>query len=197
MAIRSLCPVGLKAVDRPTVTSFENAFSQLLRIEGGFNHITEDHGGPTNHGISLRFLRLLPKSEADINGDGHVDIEDIRQLGNDDAEHFYRKYFWDHYGLARVRSHGVAAKLFGLHVNMRGRVAGRVAQRACAACGSRLSEDGIIGAKTVRAINSYGAQILVPALRAVQEGVYRVVVAEDASQRKFLHGWVKRARGPV
>ncbi len=173
--------------------SFALAFTALMEEEGGYSNLTADHGGATNFGISLRFLKLLPEDQADITGDGHVDIEDIRALSIDDAEHFYRWHFWDHYRLDQVLTHWPAVKLFGMFVNMRGRVAAAAAQRALLACGYHVSVDGILGSKSFRAINSANQRAYVAALRSEQAWIYRRIVERDDEQGIFLSGWLRRA----
>lgn len=173
--------------------NFSLAFDHLVEVEGGFSNIAQDHGGATKLGISLRFLELLPLDEADLNGDGHVSIDDIHALTEHDARDFYRRHFWQHYRLDRLLVHRPAVKLFGMLVNMRGRVAGRAAQRALHACGHFVAVDGLIGPKTLRAINSAEPRVYLAALRAEQAGVYRRIVERDPEQAVFIGGWLHRA----
>ena len=50
--------------------AFERAFRLLLRAEGGYVNDPNDAGGATNHGISLRAVRLR-----DVDRDGHLDFD--------------------------------------------------------------------------------------------------------------------------
>ena len=174
-------------------TMFKNAIRSVLEVEGGYSNHSADRGGATQYGISLRFLSSLPTDLGDITGDGHVDINDIQNLSEADAIAFYRKYFFEHYRLYNILCQRTLTKALGLHINMRGRVAGRVVQRACRACGYPLVEDGILGSKSFQAINTVGQNILVPAICSEAAGVYRLIVERDADQAVFLKGWLNRA----
>ena len=72
---------------------FDDALAHVLGNEGGYNDIDNDKGGATNFGISLRFLQL---ADEDLDGNGHVDVNDIRNITRLQAEVLYREYFWEH-----------------------------------------------------------------------------------------------------
>lgn len=181
---------------------FDAAFDNAMYWEGGGRHhrVVGDLGGDTKFGISLRFMENLPLAVADIDRDGHVDALDIKALSEEQAKGFYLKHFWIHYQLGNIKSEMVAIKLFNMFINMRGRVAGRAAQRALACCGVRgVVEDGYLGPISQGEINSVSCSpsltaMYLAALRAQQEGIYRLIVANNPSQEKFLNGWVRRAR---
>lgn len=181
---------------------FEVAFKDLMRWEGGgkYHKVNGDSGGATKYGISLRFLKGLPLDVSDINKSGHVTEDDIKALTEDTAKAFYRKYFWLHYQLGAIEHPVVATKLLNIFVNMRGRVAGRVAQRALISCKVEgIKEDGYIGPISQAGINEITCDdsltaMYLAALRAHQEGIYRLIVSENPSQEIFLNGWLRRAR---
>lgn len=181
---------------------FDSAFNQLMYWEGGgkFHNVDGDAGGATNYGISLRFLKNLPLDQSDIDGDGHVTENDIRALTEEKARGFYLKHFWLHYQLGNIESEHIAIKLLNIYVNMRGRTAGRVAQRALHSCHVHsVKEDGYLGPLSFAAINEATCSPSLTAmylcsLRAHQEGIYRLIVANNPAQEKFLNGWLRRAR---
>lgn len=181
---------------------FDEAFEELMLWEGGsrFHKVLGDQGGATKYGISLRFLKGLPPEVSDIDRDGHITEMDIAALTAEEAKGFCYKYFWAHYQLGVYNSPAVATKLLNILFNMRSRVAGRVAQRALACCKvDGIIEDGILGPRSQAAINQVSCDTSLTAmflstLRAQQEGVYRLIVAHNPLQHKFLEGWVRRAR---
>ena len=180
---------------------FDAAFKDLMPWEGYRLHdVNGDFGGATKFGISLRFMKNLPLEISDIDRDGHVTPLDVAALTIDQARAYYLKYFWIHYQLGNFESEAVAIKLLNIFVNMRGRVAGRTAQRALASCGVRdVKEDGYLGPISQAEINAVSCSpsltaMFLSALRAQQEGVYRLIVAHNPTQRKFLSGWIRRAR---
>ncbi len=170
--------------------------------EGGalFHAVLGDAGGATKYGISLRFLKNLPLDESDIDQSGHVTSRDIKELTEEKAKAFYRKHFWLHYQLGEIEREPVSTKLLNIFVNMRGRTAGRVAQRALASCGIHdVKEDGYLGPLSFAGINEITCSdaltaMYLAALRAQQEAIYRLICANNPTQTKFLNGWLRRAR---
>ncbi|MET4696962.1 glycoside hydrolase family 108 protein [Endozoicomonas lisbonensis] len=175
------------------MSNFKQAFADVLKWEGGYNNIGADAGGATNHGISLRFLKSLPLSCGDITGDGHVTQADIQALTPADAERIYKKHFWDYYRLGEINDQAVATKLFNCFVNMRGKTAALVAQRSANDFRCRLVEDGIMGSKSIAAINRQNSEHLLDCIKVQMWDVYKNIVAADPTQQLFLKGWQNRA----
>lgn len=175
------------------MSAFSDALKELYVLEGGLNRIAGDKGGETAFGISLRFLRGLPKLAGDVNGDGQVNADDIRSLTPGTAEPFYRQYFWDQYGCGQIDDESLAIRVFTLYVNARPSDAGHVFQRALRSCGVSVMQDGVLGPKTRSAINGCNPTRYLAAVRSEQAGLYRLIVAHDPTQQKFLTGWLNRA----
>ncbi len=177
-------------MERAIPDNFPAALEKLFTHEGGESNDPDDKGGHTRYGVSLRFLKQI---KGDVNGDGHVDSADIRALTPETAAGFYQVHFWDHYRLGEIRAPEVAAKALSFYVNMRGKVAARVFQRALRSCGVFVIEDGIVGTGTLNALNSTFTAPYLAAVRSEAAGTYRQIVANNSSQRKFLGGWLNRA----
>jgi lysozyme family protein len=177
------------------MSSFALAISVVLQHEGLSSYDALDAGGPTHYGISLRFLKTLNELEdsgflaGDINHDGVIDVQDIHDLGRKDAIALYRHYWWDPHGYERLASQELATKVFDFTVNMGSQASHRCLQRAIrAASGDCLQEDGILGPKTLAAVNSLEAPLLLAAYRAEAAGYYR-----SLHQPRFEKGWLNRA----
>ncbi|MCK5615227.1 hypothetical protein KAR91_75890 [Candidatus Pacearchaeota archaeon] len=174
---------------------FNDAVLFVLSNEGQYSNVKHDKGGATNYGVSTRLLKQIDK---DINGDGHVNGKDAAALTKPGAIEIYKEHFWDHYKLDRISNILVAKKAFDLFVNMRGKAAGKILQRACKNCGLTLKIDGIVGSKSVKAINSlsmFGVtrEKLLSEIRKEQASFYGAIVKANKTQRKFLKGWLRRA----
>jgi lysozyme family protein len=172
---------------------FDESFEFVIEHEGGYNNVANDKGGATNYGISLRFLRL---ADEDLNGDGHVNEDDIKSLDLQEAKRLYRKYFWGHYRLEDVNDLVIARKCFDLFVNMRGKSAAKIIQMAVADCGYSIVTDGILGTRSFNLLNCASKRNkneLLDKIRERQAEKYRSIVSKDATQQKFLKGWLKRA----
>lgn len=185
-----------------TGANFEAAMPTILLHEGGNSENRHDPGGVTNFGISLRFLLKtgdIDKDgwpDGDINHDGDIDAEDIRQLSEADATKLYRQYFWDKNHYENIHDQDIATKVFDLAVNMGSYAANRVLQRAVrSAIGLRLVEDGIMGQKTFTAVNLAKPPILLAAIKSEAAGFYRAIRYKGS--RFFMTGWLNRAHSDM
>jgi len=177
------------------MSSFEVAISTVLLHEGMSSDDAADRGGPTHYGISLRFLKTLDELETegflagDLNHDGQIDVQDIQSLGRTGALALYRRYWWEPYGYARIAHQVIATKVLDLTVNMGAKASHRCLQRAIrAVSGLCLVEDGILGSKTLRAVNDLNPEALLAAYRSEAAGYYR-----SLHQPHFEKGWFNRA----
>ena len=165
-----------------------------LKHEGGFVDNPADPGGATNFGISLRWLRSKGLDVGDIDGDGDVDADDIRALTPEQAIRLYRQRWWSVGGYADFCNVSVAGKVFDLAVNMGQRPAARIVQRACRAHGIDLVDDGLIGPKSLAAIQQAARSLhMLPAIRAEAAGHYRLLIAKNPALATFERGWLRRA----
>ena len=182
------------------MSAFDAAIAVLRHHEGGWSDDGHDSGGATNSGISLAFLRRIGRVDSDGDGfvdgdldhDGDIDADDIRLMTPEKSAKIYRKQFWDRYGYHRIANLGTAIKVFDLAVNMGPRAAHRCLQRACrAAMIKGIVDDGIIGPKTISAIDRADPASLMPAFRSEAAGYYRTIPSEYGV--RYLDGWLNRA----
>lgn len=177
------------------MNNFEFALQQTLKHEGGYNEVKGDAGGATNYGISLRFLKDMYKTShwVDFDGDSDVDAQDIKSLTKDQAAKIYYTEFWLKNKCDKIMDPYIAAKLFDMSVNMGCKQAAKLIQAAVKLAGYDISVDGILGPKTIDAIN----KILPTELKALI--IYQCIdfylnlVRATPSYEKFLKGWLKRA----
>ncbi len=157
-------------------------------IEGGFNNIPGDLGGPTNLGISLKFLQGTGDYDlGDLDQDGDIDIEDIRAMDPETAGRIYKKYFWNHFPMDQIPGQ-IAYVLFDVAVNSGQRTAAKLLQRALG-----VEADGIIGPKTLYCLemidSSYSIACRMLDLRKEQ---YKNYVENNPVLAEFLQGWLNR-----
>ncbi|WP_372830529.1 glycoside hydrolase family 108 protein [Pontibacterium sp.] len=174
-------------------SEFYTAYLDVLEHEGGRVNHRADRGGSTAYGISLRFLKGLPDLAGDVNGDGHVSEADIDVLTRRDAQGFYLKYFWEHYDLGQIQDQVLATKMFNFFVNMRGKTAALIAQRAANDFNAGLLEDGVLGPASFAAINRLPPAHLLVCIKYHAWQVYKAIVSHRPSQAVFLNGWQNRA----
>lgn len=171
------------------------AFNKTLEHEGGFVNHPNDPGGATKFGISLRFLK---DNKIDINEDGNFDILDILALDVEGAQEIYYTYFWKKYRCDEIISHDIAAKYFDCCVNMGGRQAGRILQRAVnKMTRDALSVDGIVGFLTLTAANdlikSGQDGVLLNQIRKQCKDFYDLIIKQNPKFKVFQRGWYRRA----
>jgi len=191
--------------------AFEKAIEVVLEHEGGLVDHSEDPGGITNFGISLRWAvrQHVEKGDSalmllDVDGDGDVDADDIRKMGRTAAKNAYLKYFWQPGKYGNLVSDLVAIKIFDMAVNMGSRQAHRLAQRAVrSANGIKIADDGVLGRISFDQINHADPAVYLAALRSEHAGFYRALIIRNDAVRKlgidvpdfnaFKEGWLRRA----
>lgn len=181
------------------MADFKDAIGPTLVFEGGFTDDPDDPGGATNFGISLRFLRQSNEYDlGDIDKDGDIDADDIKQLTVEQAIRIYKKHFWDKYNYGIIADQKTANKLFDMTVNMGPAQSHKIAQRALRAVGVEgIVDDGVLGPVSLRAIQGVYTEDLeeayLAAIRSEQAGFYRVLAAQKPVFNKYLKGWLNRA----
>lgn len=178
---------------------FDAAIRVVFHHEGFWSDDPADPGGPTVWGVSLRYARTIGDrdgdgfADLDLDRDGDVDAADLRRLSAEQALALYRAEWWDRYGYGRLAD-DVAFKLFDYAVNMGAAQAHKVAQRAARAVSpDRLIEDGVLGKRTIAALNGANHLGLTAALRSEAAGFYRSLVARNPALARFEGGWLNRA----
>lgn len=160
---------------------FDRSLRALLRHEGGYVDHPRDPGGATNLGITLGTARAW---RLDLDGDGDVDKDDVRLLKPETAAPVYRKGYWDACACGKLPA-GVDYMIFDLAVNSGTKRAKRYLQRAAG-----VTEDGIIGPKTLKAVAAVGARRMVDRLSGIRGEFYHSLPTFPT----FGRGWMRRLR---
>jgi lysozyme family protein len=160
---------------------FLKAFEYLMYHEGGYSNDPKDAGGETKFGISKRSYPHL----------------DIKNLTRDQTCQIYFVDFWMKCKCEQIEDENIATKFFDLAVHTGIPQASRLIQRALRAVGTPVTEDGIIGPITLKAINEADSTDLLAALKSESAGYYRLIANANPSQQKFIEGWLRRAYNNV
>ena len=169
------------------MANFDEALTFVLRNEDPHltGVVTEDSGGRTRFGVAERF-------HPDLGDDFYLGPRDIAL---DKARDIYRSDYWRPIRGDEIGNQPVATKLLDMAVNMGARQAIVLCQRAVnATATARLVEDGVMGQRTLSAINEYEAEELLPHLRDACAAFYQHVAAVRPEAQVYLRGWLARAR---
>jgi len=182
--------------------NFEWGLIVLDHHEGTFSNHSDDPGGVTNFGISLRFLQSVLEdadqdgfADGDIDRDGDIDADDVRGLSISEAHKLYEKKFWKAGKCDKIKSGMIAVKLFDMAVNMGPSQAWRLMQAAINTLGLNIKVDGKAGPKTLEAVNSLTDRdfMLVTNVRREQDRFYDELIKKRSSLESFRLGWRRRA----
>lgn len=183
--------------DHGSQDRFDKALKVVLRHEGGFTNNMSDSGGPTNFGISLRFIKA---SGIDIDLDGEINIEDIKKLNKNNARDIYNRFWWEKYHYNSINNLEIATKIFDLSVNMGAIQAHKLVQRAINSMMpfglSYIDVDGLLGAVSIKSINDIDeideSKHLLTAIKSQGAKFYRNLVDKNNNLEIFIKGWMNR-----
>ena len=156
----------------------------ILKWEGGYTIFPKTSGGATNMGVTLSTWKNVGY---DKNGDNIIDITDLHLLTESDVVNYVLKpYFWDWCHADQIQSQKVANIIVDW-VWLSGIKGIKNSQRIIG-----VTPDGIIGIKTLVAINEHNPDELFEELFQA-----RILFIEDLCRKKpgnlkFRRGWLNR-----
>ena len=161
---------------------FEKIFDYLLKVEGGYSNDKNDKGGKTKYGI-------IEEEARDFGYKG-----DMQDLTKDFAKSIYLKKYYLGNKLDKVINNKVALSVCDWAVNS-GKNGIKNAQIAInQLTNANLDADGIIGNKTLEALNAADPEKFLEVYHNLQRIYYRAKVADDKTQERFLAGWLNRVQ---
>lgn len=155
----------------------------IFKWEGGFVNDPVDHGGATNMGVTLATWRSMGY---DKDGDGDIDVDDIRLLTKDDAMFVLRYFAWDRWRADEINNQSIANILVDW-VYMSGRWGIKIPQRLLG-----VVPDGIVGRRTLKALNGQDQEEFFDSVWFARGRFIEDIIRRDPSQKKFRKGWINR-----
>ena len=173
--------------------SFDYAFNQTIGYEGAkYTDHPADRGGPTKYGITEAVYREAIKRKII----SPVSVS-IRNLTEREAKAIYLYDYWNRMRLNEVVDQFIASEIFDTSVNMGRKAAATICQKALNYLGESLEEDGIMGHKTINALNRWSnkdPRALHICLNGFQFMRYTEIVKGDGTQQIFARGSTRRVQ---
>lgn len=158
--------------------NFHHAFEHVIKSEGGYVNDPHDHGGETNLGVTK-------KAWADYIG-RQVQDGEMKALTRETVEPFYKRNYWDKCHCDDLPG-GLDYAVFDFAVNAGPGRAAKFLQRAVG-----VVDDGAIGPSTLAAVAKADPKHALDQFSAAKESFYNGLVSRDASQQRFIKGWMAR-----
>jgi lysozyme family protein len=170
----------------------------ILAREGSYVNDPDDPGGATNHGVTVHTMRRLG---LDLNGDGKVDVADVRVLSADRALQIFIDEYFHRPGFDALPA-ALQPSVFDMYVNV-GNNAVKILQRLLNQMRISVTVDGAIGPHTAaaaaQALNA-APNHFVDAYGIARRNYYYALADGRPASREYARtrkggkgGWIKRA----
>jgi lysozyme family protein len=157
---------------------YTKVIKKILKWEGGFANVPGDTGGATMKGVTLSTYRQYFGKDKTV--------QDLKEITQAEWDYIFKKGYWDRWKADQIMSQPIANMVVdwtwgsGVHgVKKPQEVLGVV-------------PDGMVGPKTLAAVNSAGPVTLFHKLKARRIKFYEDIVKSRPSQKKWLNGWLNR-----
>lgn len=159
---------------------FEIAYDKTLKAEGGYRltNIKGDNGQQTYAGISRKFHPTW-------GGWAFIDRNEIPPT--DLVRGLYRVEFWEKVRGESIISQDIANNIYDFAVNTGVPIAIKLAQMVAA-----VQADGVLGPKSLMALNSIDGHAFKMAYALAKVARYRDIIKRKPGQKKFITGWLTR-----
>jgi len=155
----------------------------ILRWEGGYVNDPLDKGGATNKGVTIATWK---EGGYDIDGDGDIDENDVKLISEADFGIILRKYYWDKWKADLIISQSIANIVVDWTWGS-GAWGIKIPQRILG-----VKEDGVVGQKTIDAINESDPFFLFLRLKDERIRFIDNIIKNNPNQLRFKMGWYNR-----
>lgn len=167
----------------------------IIKVEGGYADDPQDKGGKTMYGITEKVAR---------NNGYKGDMKDLPLSFAQDV-YVNQYYYKPKFNLVYIVNPSLAEECTDSGVNMGTKWPSLWLQGLLNAFNNNgkmyadIVEDGVIGTKTINALNSYkalrgtkGMIVLYNAMNSLQTARYYEIVKKNKSQERFFWGWINQ-----
>ena len=157
----------------------------ILSFEGGWSNNPLDNGGATNKGVTLKTWKSVGY---DKDGDGDIDVNDLRLITDEDAMcKVLKPHYWDVIKADEIEDQSVANALADWAWHSGPKVAAKAVQIIL-----NVVVDGKVGKKTLQAINGTSSVDLFDCIQRARMKMFYDIIDRNPSQNAFLKGWLRR-----
>jgi lysozyme family protein len=147
----------------------------------GFANDPDDRGGATMCGVTLAtFDRWCFEHHQ------HAGVQALKNITLEQWKSIMKEYYWDYWRADSINSEGIADMLVDW-VWASGGAGTKIVQRLVG-----VVDDGMVGPKTISAINSCNARNLFDGIKSRRLAFVDGIVKRNPSQGKFIVGWKNR-----
>ena len=164
----------------------ETLWPFILSWEGGFANVPGDRGGATKYGVTISTWKA---QGYDKDGDGDIDVNDLKLITPEDAMRICRLNFWNRWKADQINNQSIANILVDW-VWGSGKYGITIPQQMLG-----VKPDGVVGPKTIAALNAQNPRDFFYKLwQRRKKYLYDICVNRPANY-KFLDGWLNRLQG--
>lgn len=165
------------------MAKIEKLVPKILKCEGGSVNHPNDKGGATNKGVTIGTYTFYRK----FKGLPAPTVEDLNNITSDEWMDILKTLYWNKWRADEIRNQSIANLLVDWYWGS-GVYGIKYPQRVLG-----VTADGIVGVKTLAAINDYPDQEeLFQKLWDRRKKHFEDIVKRDPSQKVFLNGWMNR-----
>ena len=170
----------------------EEMTAEIVRREGGFVNDPDDPGGATKYGVTIRTLRALR---------GCATVDDVKALTEAEAITIFKGQYFEQPKINQLPA-PLQASVYDMQVNAGANVI-KILQRLAADFGVKLAVDGVLGPKSIAAldrVHSKAGVRFVDAYGIVRRNYYFRIGDRRQASRKYCvtrrsgkGDWITRA----
>jgi len=160
------------------MASFSLYAPKLKQLEGGYVNNPNDKGGATNKGVTLALYRSYYGV--------HKTATDLKNISDTEWTHIMKSEFWDKMKADAIKNQSIAELCVDWLVNS-GASKIKNIQKIIG-----TDADGIVGAKTLAAINNVDQQKLHFKIKCARAQYFEACVIARPVNICFYDGWINR-----
>lgn len=161
------------------MAKYEKLIPTVLKFEGGFANHPSDPGGATNSGVTLSTFRSVYGKDKTV--------QDLKNMTMEQWEYIFKTRFWDRWKADNIDNQAIANLLVDW-LWASGVYGIKYPQEILG-----VKTDGIVGLKTLAAINYYpNKKELFEKLWNRRKKHFEDIVRNRPQSKVFLKGWLRR-----